>query len=120
MRIPIRYGSPWRWLLTFLLIPARFSYIKIDRDEVKIRMGWAFRTKFPRRDVTDVANHRPVVSVGAHGWKGRWIVNGAHRPIAMIRLAQPVRGRVVGYPVIVREIWVSVDDRDVLRGLLTH
>jgi hypothetical protein len=120
MRIPIRYGSPWRWLLTFLLIPARFSYIKIDRDEVKIRMGGAFRTKFPRRDVTDVANHRPVVSVGAHGWKGRWIVNGAHRPIAMIRLAQPVPGRMIGFPVTVREIWVSVDNRDVLRELLTH
>jgi hypothetical protein len=120
MRIPIRYGCPWRWLLTFLLLPARFSYIKIDRDEVSVRMGWAFRTKFPRSDVTDVANHRPVISVGAHGWKGRWLVNGAHRPIAMIRLAQPVRGRVVGFPVTVREIWVSVENRDVLRELLTH
>ena len=120
MRIPIRYGAPWRWLFRILLLPPRLSYLRIDGDVVKLRMGWAFRTTFPRRDVTDVANHRPVVSIGAHGWKGRWIVNGAHRPIAMIRLSQPVRGRVVGYPVIVREIWVSVDDRDVLRGLLTH
>jgi hypothetical protein len=120
MRIPIRYGAPWRWLLPILLLPPRVSYLRIEGDVVKLRLGWAFRTKFRRSDVTDVANHRPVVSVGAHGWKGRWIVNGAHRPIAMIRLAQPVRGRVVGFPVIVREIWVSVDDRDVLRELLTH
>jgi len=120
MRIPIRYSAPWRWLLTVLLLPPRVSYLRIDGDTVKVRLGWAFRTKFRRDDVTDVANHRPVVSVGAHGWKGRWIVNGANRTIAMIRLGQPARGRVVGFPVIVREIWVSVDNRDVLRELLTH
>jgi hypothetical protein len=120
MRIPIRYGRAWRWLLLILLLPRRVSYIRIDGNVVKLRMGWAFRTTFARQDVTDVANRRPVVSIGAHGWKGRWIVNGAHRPIAMIRLAQPVRGRVIGFPVIVREIWVSVDNRDVLREVLTH
>ena len=120
MRIPIRYGTPWRWVLPILLLPARFAYLRIDGDTVKVRMGWAFRTKFPRARVTDVAKHRPVVSIGAHGWKGRWLVNGAHRPIAMIRLAQPARGRVVGFPVTVREIWVSVADRDVLREVLIH
>ncbi len=120
MRIPIRYGTPWKWLLPFLLLPARASYLRIEGDVVKVRLGWAFRTKFRRRDVTDVANHRPVLTIGAHGWKGRWLVNGAHRPIAIIRLAQPVRGRVVGFPVMVRELWVSVDERDVLRELLTH
>jgi len=48
MRIPIRYCNPWRWILTILLLPPRFSYIRIDRDTVKVRMGWAFRAKFPR------------------------------------------------------------------------
>ncbi len=120
MRIPIRYGIPWKWLLPFLLLPARASYLRIEGDVVKVRLGWAFRTKFRRRDVTDVANHRPVLSIGVHGWKGRWLVNGAHRPMAIISLAQPVRGRVVGLPVMLRELWVSVDERDVLRELLTH
>ena len=62
-------------------------------------MGWAFRAKFPRADVIDVANHRPVVSIGAHGWKGRWLVNGAHRPIAAIRAlatGSRTRGRLPG------------------------
>jgi hypothetical protein len=120
MRIPIRYGTPWRWLLPILLLPARSAYLRIDGDVVKVRMGWAFRMKFARRDVSDVVNHRPVVSIGAHGWKGRWLVNGAHRPIAVIRLAQPARARIVGFPVTVREIFVSVDDRDALRQVLTH
>jgi hypothetical protein len=120
MRIPIRYGTPWRWLLPILLLPAPSAYLRIDGDVVKVRMAWAFRMKFARVDVSDVVNHRPVVSIGVHGWKGRWLVNGAHRPIAVIRLSQPARARVVGFPVTVREVFVSVDDRDALRQVLTH
>ena len=120
IRIPIRYGNPWRWILPFLLLPARSAYLRIDGDVVKVRMSWAFRTKFSRGDVTEVAKHRPVVSVGAHGWNGRWLVNGAHRPIATITLSRPARGRVAGFPVTVREVLVSVEDRDALRQALVH
>jgi hypothetical protein len=115
MRIPIRYGNPWRWLLPLFLLPARLAYIRIDGDSVKVRMSWGFRLKFPKTSVQSVTDHRPVVSIGAHGWKGRWLVNGAHRPIATIRLSPPARGRVLGAPIVVRELMVSVEDRDVLR-----
>ena len=115
MRIPIRYSNPWHWLLTILLLPARFSYIRIDGDTVKVRMGWAFRTKFPVASVDSVTEHRPVISIGAHGWRGRWLVNGAHRPIAVITLSPATTARLIGYPVAVRQLSVSVDDRDVLR-----
>ena len=115
IRIPIRYGSPWRWILPLFGLPRGFAYIQVDGDVVKVRMGWAFRAKFSRVDVIEVVDHRPVVSIGAHGWKGRWLVNGAHRPIAIIRLSHPAHARVVGFPVTVREIFVSVDDRDALR-----
>jgi hypothetical protein len=118
IRIPIRYGNPWRWLLPLLLLPARGAYIRIDGDTMKVRLSWAFRMKFARSEVTEVAKHRPVLSIGVHGWRGRWLVNGAHRPIAIIRLAEPVPARVIGFPVRVRELWVSVDNRDVLRELL--
>jgi len=115
MRIPIRYGNPWRWILPIFLLPARLAYIRIDGDTVKVRMGWGFRAKFSRAQVESVSDHRPVVSIGAHGWKGRWLVNGAHRPIATITLSAPARGRVLGVPITVRELLVSVEDRDVLR-----
>jgi hypothetical protein len=49
------------------------------------------------------------------------------QPVALVLVILPLpegtldrQRRVVGYPVVVREIWVSVDDRDVLRALLTH
>ena len=115
MRIPIRYSNPWRWLLTILLLPARFSYIRIDGDTVKVRMGWAFRTKFSCASIESVTDHRPVISIGAHGWRGRWLVNGAHRPIAVITLSSPTSARLIGFPVSLRQLYVSVEDRDVLR-----
>jgi hypothetical protein len=119
MRISIRYGTPWRWLLPIFLLPARFAYIDIDGDVVKIRMSWAFRAKFSKSMVSEVSDHRPCVSIGVHGFRGRWLVNGAHRPIARIRLAQPVQARIIGLPLAVREILVSVEDRNTLRSALT-
>ena len=120
IRIPIRYGTPWRWILPIFLLPRGFAYIHVDGDTVKVRLGWGFRATFSRLDVIEVVDHRPVVSVGAHGWQGRWLVNGAHSPIATIRLSRPTQGRVAGFPVTVREILVSVDDRDALRRALVR
>ena len=117
-RIPIKYGNPWIWLLTILGIPEKWAYIQIDGGLVHIRMGWAFRLTFSRSDILEVVEHRPVVSVGAHGWKGRWLVNGANKPIAVIRLSHIAHGRVAGFQVNVREILVSVDDREGLRQAL--
>ncbi len=118
MRIRIRYIAAWSWLLTILGLPQRLAYIRVDRDVVKVRMSWAFRAKFPRSAVWDVADFRPVLSIGVHGWRGRWLVNGAHRPIAVIKLSEPARARVLGFPVTLRELYVSVDDRAELRSAL--
>jgi hypothetical protein len=117
-RIPIKYGSPWKWILPILLLPDRYAYIQIDGGLVQIRLGWGFRLTFSRSDIMEIVDHRPVVSIGAHGWKGRWLVNGAHSPIAVIRLTHPSPGHVAGFPVRVREILVSVDDREALHRAL--
>ena len=109
-RIPIRYSKVWSWLLTLLVMPQGLSYIEVDGDAIKVRMSYAFRARFTRGDVSAVTTNRPVLSVGVHGWRGRWLVNGAHRRIARITLALPVRARVLGFPVQLRELLVSVDD----------
>ncbi len=119
-RIPIRYSKVWSWLFAIFLMPRRFSYIEIDGGTVRIRMSVVFRTRFTRGDISGISPHRPVVSIGVHGWRGRWIVNGAHRPIARIALALPVKARVLGIKVRVREILVSVDDvAQLQRALVT-
>jgi hypothetical protein len=119
-RIPIRYSKPWSWLLPLLGLPRNFSYLEIDGDTIRVRMSWAFRARFTRGDISTVGTHRPVVSIGAHGFRGRWLVNGAHRPIASVKLALPGRARVFGFPVKLRELLVSVDDvAELERALLT-
>jgi hypothetical protein len=116
--IPIKRAGAWSWLLTLCGAPARWSDIRIDRNRVRVRMGWGFRTWFPRGDVVRVTRARAMVSIGVHGWRGRWLVNGAHRPIAAVELAAPVPARVLGFPVNVRELLVSVDDVTALERAL--
>jgi hypothetical protein len=117
-RIPIKYSKAWAWLLTLGLLPRGLAYIEIDGDTIRVRMSWAFRARFTRGDVSAVVPNRTVVSIGVHGWKGVWIVNGAHRPIARITMALPVSARILGVRVSVRELLVSVDDVAQLRRLL--
>ena len=117
-RIPIKYSKAWAWLLTIMLLPQRFSYIEVDGDTIRVRMSYGFRARFTRGDVSAVDTNRFAVSIGVHGWRGRWLVNGAHRPIARISLALPVKARVLGVGVRVRELLVSVDDVAELQRLL--
>ena len=117
-RMPIRYSKMWSWLLTLCLLPRRFSYIEVDGDTIRVRMGFAFRARFTRGDISAVTTNRPVVSVGVHGWRGRWLVNGANRPIGRITLSLPVKARVLGVRISLRELLVSVDDVAELQRLL--
>jgi hypothetical protein len=119
-RIPIRYSKVWSWLLTLCGLPRGFSYIEIDGDTIKVRMSYAFRLRFTRGDISAVTTHRPVVSIGVHGFRGRWLVNGANRPSAAVAVALPVRARVLGFPVRLRELLVSVGDvAELQRALVT-
>jgi hypothetical protein len=117
-RIPIKYSKAWAWLLTIALVPRGLAYIEIDGDTIRVRMSWAFRARFTRGDISAVVPNKGVVSIGVHGWKGRWLVNGSHRPIARITFALPTHARVLGVRVTVRELLVSVDDVAQLRRLL--
>ena len=83
-------------------------------------MGWAFDAELPRsaiRSAHPVKNPFPG-SFGAHGWRGRWLVNGAAGPLVALQLEPAVRARVARFPVRVRELMVSVDDPDGLVAML--
>ena len=117
-RVPIKYSSTWTWLLTLCAVPARSAYIEVEGDTIRVRMGLAFHTRFSRRDISAVEARGPVVSIGVHGWRGRWLVNGASRPIARIMLASQTHAFVLGFRVRLSELLVSVDDIAGLRRLL--
>ena len=75
------YFDPWYRVLSFLVgIPPSGSYIEFSEDQVKVRMSWAFRSRFPRSAVSEVSvvSKKPL-SRGVHGFCGRWLVNGSER-----------------------------------------
>jgi hypothetical protein len=110
-RIPISFESWYEWLSSALgLTPSR-SYVALGPDEVEVRMGWAFRSRFPRSAIATVAalDLRPL-SRGVHGFGGRWLVNGSGRGILSIKLTPDQRAFVMGVPIRLRELMVSVGE----------
>jgi hypothetical protein len=79
---------------------------------VRVRMGWAFRADVPRRSIRDAGRVPNAISIGVHGLRGRWLVNGASGPLVALSIEPPAPARVCGVPIRLRELTVSVDDPD--------
>jgi hypothetical protein len=110
-RFPIKFEAAYALLSRGLLISPSASYVEIAGTEVSVRMGWAFRTTFDRSSVTETSlGKRIPLTRGVHGWAGRWLVNGAGDGILAIDLEPRQRAWVMGFPVRLRQLLVSVDD----------
>ncbi|HEU5450138.1 MAG TPA: hypothetical protein VFW57_14140, partial [Acidimicrobiia bacterium] len=82
---------------------------------------WAFSARIPRRLVTVARPGKPPAikfTAGAHGWGGRWLVNGAADGIVDVELAEPVRAFVSGFPIRLKVLSVSLEDPDAFLGSL--
>ncbi len=114
-RFPIRFDAWYAVLSSALWLRPSDSYVEIGSDDVVVRMGWAFHARFPR---TSVASTRRLESAplsrGVHGFAGRWLVNGAGDRILVLELAPVRRARVLGLPVRLRELLISVDEPEVV------
>ncbi|MEO7726987.1 MAG: hypothetical protein ABIS45_07010 [Burkholderiales bacterium] len=108
-RFPIRFDSWYATLSSALLLPPSKSYIEVDDEQVCVQMGWAFRSCFPRTTVAGTAEmHKNPLSRGVHGFAGRWLVNGSGQGILTIDLTPGQRGYVMGFPIRLRQLMVSV------------
>jgi hypothetical protein len=114
-RFPIRFSSANGILFRGLLLPPSGSYVELDGDSIHVRMGWAFSARIPRPLVARAGPGKPPripLTAGAHGWAGRWLVNGAPDGIVDIELSEPVRAHVVAFPVRLKVLSVSLEDPD--------
>ena len=118
-RFPIRYSRGKGLLLRCVALPASGAYVEVGDRSVRVRLGWAFRASFDRTRV-ETAHRSPRVrfTAGAHGRRGRWLVNGASGPLVTVRLNGPIRAWVAGFPVRLREVVVSVADPEALMAAL--
>ena len=118
---PIRFDGAYRVVSAALGLAPTRSFVELAGDEVRVRMGWAFRARFPRAAVAAVTPYRRrPISRGVHGFAGRWLVNGSADGLLDIALAPPQRAYVVGFPVRLRDLLVSVEDPDSLRTALAR
>lgn len=113
-RVRIRFRPWWTPLLVVCGMPPNAAYLDIGPESVRVRMGVGFRAEFSRASIRCPRRFRNKVSVGVHGGRGGWLVNGAQGPLVAFGLDPPSQARVYGVPVRLRELAVSVDDPDAL------
>ncbi|MCB0895363.1 MAG: hypothetical protein H6529_09250 [Nocardioides sp.] len=95
--------------------------VEVDAESLVVDLGWSFSVTVPRTAIWSVADEPGRrVSIGAHGWRGRWLVNTTGGSLVTVRLDPPARGRCLGLPVTVRELTLSIADRDAFRADLAR
>jgi len=115
IRFPISFDGWYRVISIAVGLPPSSSYVNVDGEQVQVRMGWAFRSRFPRSVVVSVSESgRRPLSRGVHGFAGRWLVNGSGKDVVSLRLSPPQRAYVMGLPVRLKLLMVSVADPSAL------
>lgn len=115
LRIPIRFDAWYRVLSSAVLLLPSQAFVELGAEDVSVHMGWGFRARFPRSAIAraKASDLRPI-SRGVHGFAGRWLVNGSGDRILSLELEPRQRAWVMGFPVSLRELLVSVDDPEAL------
>jgi hypothetical protein len=111
-RFPIRFSPGNRRALGFLGIRPANSYVEVGDAVVTVRMGWGYRAAIPRSAIRSAATAPDVtrMATGAHGLRGRWLINAAYTGIVRVEVDPPARGWTLVIPVRLRELRVSVED----------
>lgn len=87
--------------------------VEVTPATLVVSLGWSFRAVVPRALITSVAAVPwRRLSIGAHGWAGRWLVNSATGPLVRVSVVPATSGRLLGVPIRVRELTLSVEDVD--------
>jgi hypothetical protein len=108
-----RYPIKQSWWFTVFSVPlgARHGAVEVDEHQVVVRFGAMFRARIDRSAITAVRSEsRRVISAGAHGFRGRWLVNGAGTGLVVVTIVPRQRAWVTGFPIRLRELWISLDD----------
>jgi hypothetical protein len=93
----------------------KHSELRVQDGTLHVRFGWGFRTEIALTSINDAKpNTDRVGAFGAHGWRGRWLVNGSSRDIVELTIDPPARAYVIGAPIKLRTLYVSVTDPEAL------
>jgi hypothetical protein len=117
-RFPILYSGINAKLFPLLALPRSSAYVELDDDSLRVQLGWGFTARIPRRSISAAQRGPDVagITAGAHGWRGRWLVNGSRRGIVRLDIEPPVRAWTLAIPVRLSQLLVSLEDPE---GFLT-
>ncbi len=118
-RFGFRYDRWCGWLLGLLGSGRSISRAIVTDDDLEVQLGIGFRGAVPRSSIRSARRWKGrVFGWGVHGWRGRWLVNGSSKGIVVFEVDPPAKGRVLGIPVTVRELALSMEDPEGLCAAL--
>ncbi|MCW2779749.1 MAG: hypothetical protein JWR35_198 [Marmoricola sp.] len=89
------------------------SHVTLDETSLRVQMGLGFRTTIPRADITSVVrDHDSIVGIGAHGLRGRWLVNTSAEGLVRVEIDPSTRVWVFGWPLRLAELRLSLVEAD--------
>jgi hypothetical protein len=107
---PIACDRSGRAMAIVGAMPSRWR-VTITDDAFEVDAQWWFRMTAPRSAIASVTvEPARTISRGVHGWRGRWLVNGAGRPLVIVRFDVVQRGHSMAIPITVRELTLSISE----------
>lgn len=99
--------------MSLLALAPRWCWVDVDAERLTVHMSWAFRSTIDRAAIAEVKPFDGrIFGWGVHGFRGRWLVNGSSKGLVRITIEPAQRARVLGVPIQLRELMVSIEDRD--------
>ena len=119
MRFRIAYGRT-KLLLTLVGMPASAAYVDVTDDEVIVKMSWGFSATIPRSSIRGVrVLDTKVISIGVHGWRGKWLVNGAADRLVALDIDPAAKARTMFIPIKLTRLTLSLENREQFAAELT-
>ena len=92
---------------------SRKGTVELTADTLRVQLGRAWHADVPRGSIKAAARDPlRTISVGAHGWRGDWLVNTSTRGLVVLTIDPPARASCLGYPIRLRKLHVSLADPD--------
>jgi hypothetical protein len=113
-RYAIRVDPAFRPLFAIFGAGPHHDYVEVGATVVRVRLGWMFQADIPRSAVGKAEHHADMYGGwGAHGWAGRWLVNGSSKGVVEVDLTVRQRAHLLGvWPISLSVLYVSLVDPD--------
>jgi hypothetical protein len=119
-RIPISFSKFSRVVFRIVFMSPKKCYIDIDDDTVDVHLSWGYHASIPRASIKNPRVEKDLIlTAGAHGWRGRWVINGNPKGLVGFDVEPMGRGHCLGWPTKLRTMIVSVDDQPALISVLS-